>query len=234
MTAQESSFSQASRGRLTDHDRARFPSDSLFDRLARQVCHAGCLPRKELFEAWETARRVRRLFRGGRVVDLGGGHGLLAHVMLLLDNSSSDAVVVDTASPPSGVKVHQALVAAWPRLAGRITYLPAGLEHVELTPADVVVSIHACGSLTDTVLMRAAEAGARVAVLPCCHDLDVNDAGGLRGWMDGPLAVDAVRALRLRQAGYHVWTQTIPPAITPKNRLLIGGPLGTAASRQLA
>jgi hypothetical protein len=52
--------------------------------------------------------------------------------------------------------------------------------------------------------------------------------------MDGPLAVDAVRALRLRQAGYHVWTQTIPPAITPKNRLLIGGPLGTAASRQLA
>jgi hypothetical protein len=28
---------------------------------------------------------VRRLFRAGRVVDLAAGHGLLAHVMLLLD-----------------------------------------------------------------------------------------------------------------------------------------------------
>ena len=217
-------FSQSSRGRLTHYDLARFPSDSLFDRLARCVCDAGCLPRKELFEAWETARRVRRLFRGGRVVDLGGGHGLLAHAMLLLDNSSPDALVVDTTSPPSGEKLQQALVAKWPRLAGRISRASTGMEHVELHSTDVVVSIHACGSLTDTVLARAVAVGARVAVMPCCHDLDVNDPGGLSGWMDGALAVDAVRALRLKQAGYRVWTQTVPSAITPKNRLLIGAP----------
>ena len=79
-------FSPASRGRLTDRDLGRFPDNTLFHRLARASCHAGCLPRKELYEAWEMARRVRRLFRGGRVVDLGAGHGLLAHVMLLLDD----------------------------------------------------------------------------------------------------------------------------------------------------
>ncbi len=78
-------FSPASRARLTDRDLDRFPGDTLFDRIARAVCRAGCLPRKELYEAWEMARRVRRLFRGGRVVDLGAGHGLLAQVMLLLD-----------------------------------------------------------------------------------------------------------------------------------------------------
>jgi len=82
-------FSHSSKGRLTDRDLARFPGTSLFDRLARAVCHAGCLPRKELYEAWETARRVRRVFRGGRIVDLAAGHGLLAHVLLILDNSSS-------------------------------------------------------------------------------------------------------------------------------------------------
>ena len=60
-------FSHSSRGRLTDKDLGRFPGDTLFDRLGRAVCHAGCLPRKELFEAWEVARRVRRLFRGGRL-----------------------------------------------------------------------------------------------------------------------------------------------------------------------
>src|SRR6476646_7612140 len=88
-------FSRSSRARLTDRDLARFPGDTLFHRVGRAVCHAGCLPRKELYEAWETARRVRRLFRGGRVVDLGAGHGMLAQLMLLLDDSSPVALAVD-------------------------------------------------------------------------------------------------------------------------------------------
>ena len=108
-------FSRSSKGRLTDRDLGRFPDDTLFDRVARAVCHAGCLPRKELYEAWEVARRVRRLFRGGRVVDLGGGHGLLAHVMLLLDDSSPGALVVDKALPASSTTLHDALVQAWPQ-----------------------------------------------------------------------------------------------------------------------
>src|SRR5262245_12458230 len=218
-------FDPSSKDRLTDHDLGRFPGDTLFDRLARVVCHAGCLPRKELFEAWETARRVRRQFRGGRVVDLGGGHGLLAHAMLLLDDSSSNAIVVDAALPPSSARLHEALIAEWPRLTGRITFMLARIEDVALTPADLVVSVHACGRLTDVVLERAAASRARLAVLPCCHDLAINDDGDLSGWMDGPLAIDAVRAMRLQGQGYRVWTQTIPAEITPKNRLLIGAPL---------
>jgi len=42
--------------------------------------------------------------------------------------------------------------------------------------------------------------------------------------MDGALAIDAQRAIRLAGRGYRVRTQTIPAAITPKNRLLIGEP----------
>src|ERR687897_3474018 len=99
-------FSPSSRGRLTDRDVDRFPDDTLFHRVARAVCHAGCLPRKELYEAWEMARRVRRLFRGGRIVDLASGHGLLAHVLLILDNSSPGALSVDTALPPSSRRLH--------------------------------------------------------------------------------------------------------------------------------
>ena len=71
------------------------------------MCHAGCLPRKELYEAWEMARRVRRVFRGGRIVDLAAGHGLLAHVLLILDNSSPQALSVDTTLPPSSLKLHE-------------------------------------------------------------------------------------------------------------------------------
>jgi hypothetical protein len=217
-------FSPSSRGRLTDRDVDRFPGGTLFHRLARAVCHAGCLPRKELYEAWEMARRVRRLFRGGRIIDLGGGHGLLAQIMLLLDDSSSTALVVDRASPPSSASLHEALVQAWPRLSGRIAFVAGAVEDVEILCTDVVVSSHACGGLTDQVLDRAVAARARVAVLPCCHDLATCDAGGLSGWVDGPVAIDIVRALRLRQRGYRIWTQAIPAAITPKNRLLLGAP----------
>jgi hypothetical protein len=217
-------FSHSSKGRLTDRDLARFPGTSLFDRLARAVCHAGCLPRKELYEAWETARRVRRLFRGGRIVDLAAGHGLLAHVLLILDNSSSQALSVDTTRPASSGKLHDALIGAWPRLAGRVVFQDVPLESVALSADDLVVSVHACGALADLVLDRAASARARVAVLPCCHDLTVNDPGALSGWVDGALAVDVMRAVRLQQRGYRVRTQIIPTAITPKNRLLLGEP----------
>ena len=218
-------FAPSSKGRLTEYDLGRFPDNTLFHRLGRALCHSGCLPRKELFEAWETARRVRRLFRGGRIVDVAGGHGLLAHVMLLLDNSSPEALVVDTARPSSSARLHQALVAEWPRLSGRITFVQARVEDVALDPNDVVVSAHACGSLSDVVLDRAAAVRARVAVLPCCHDLDLNDEGDLSGWVDGPLAIDVVRALRLKRQGYRIWTQAISAEITPKNRLLIGEPV---------
>ena len=217
-------FSPSSRGRLTDRDLDRFAGNTLFNRVARAVCHAGCLPRKELYEAWEMARRVRRLFRGGRVVDLGAGHGLLAQVMLLLDDSSPTALVVDKTLPASCAKLNDRLTQAWPRLTGRITFVASPLEAIEIHATDVVVSSHACGTLTDLVVDRAVAVRARVAVLPCCHDLAICDAGALAGWVDRSLAIDILRAIRLETQGYHVWTQTIPPSITPKNRLLLGAP----------
>jgi hypothetical protein len=217
-------FSRASHGRLTLRDVDRFSGDTLFHRLARAVCVAGCLPRKELYEAWEMARRVRRLFRGGRVVDLGGGHGLLAQVMLLLDDTSPAAIVADKRLPASSARLHDALVHAWPRLSGRVSFLSTPLEDVDLRAGDVVVSSHACGMLTDLVLDRAVAARAPVAVLPCCHDLASRDGSALAGWVDGALAIDVMRAARLEHRGYRVWTQVIPADITPKNRLLLGAP----------
>jgi hypothetical protein len=216
------SYDPGSRARLNPRDLPRFPEDTLFHRLARVLCEADCLPRKELFEAWEVARRARRRFRGGRVVDLACGHGLLAHVMLLLDDTSESALAVDTRIPTSAPKVAEALATAWPRLRGRVVLSKGALADVEVAATDVVVSAHACGVLTDAVLDRAMSAGARVAVLPCCHSHGRCDPGGVEGWMDPALAIDVTRAARLRAAGYSVYTQRIPEEITPKNRLLMG------------
>lgn len=215
---------RSSRNRLTEQLIPRFSGETLFDKLARTVCRAGCLPRKELYEAWEVARRVRRRFRGGRIVDLACGHGLLAHILLLLDDSSSMALSVDRRIPEQAAKLAACLEETWPRLAGRVEFAEMDLEEVELFPEDLVVSVHACGGLTDLVMQRALAARARLAVLPCCHDLSVGDSGGLTGWLDGPLAQDVLRAGRMREEGYSVVTQLIPCDITPKNRLLMGEP----------
>lgn len=214
-------FSPSSKARLTAHDLGRFSGTTLFDRIARVVCTAGCLPRKELYEAWEVARRVRRVFHGGRIVDLAAGHGLLAQILLIMDDTSPTGVAIDTSLPASCASLHDALAQQWPQLASRVSFEERSLDSVELHANDVVVSSHACGALTDLVIDKAIAARAHVTVLPCCQDLKANESGALAGWVDGPLAIDIMRVVRLEQHGYRVRTQTIPASITPKNRLLL-------------
>ena len=151
---------------------------------------------------------------------------MLAHAMLLLDDSSPEALVIDPKVPHSAAALHDAIISGWPRLRGRVKYVPNDIREFPLASTDVVVSSHACGALTDAVLDAAASARATVAVLPCCHDLGRSDAGALAGWLDGAMAIDVLRATRLEAKGYRVRTQTIPSDITPKNRLLIGAPAG--------
>ncbi len=213
---------KSAKNRLTERELVLFSGNTLFEKIARSVCRAGTLPRKELFEAWEVARRVRRKYRGGRVVDLACGHGLLAHIMLVLDDSSPEAVAVDHNISKNAHRLSDSITDTWPRIKGRIHYIEAPVRQIRIFPDDLVISIHACGLLTDTVIDMAVKAGARVAVLPCCHDIALSDTGGLEGWIKGPLAADLTRASRLRSEGYTVITRLIPEDITPQNRLLMG------------
>jgi hypothetical protein len=221
------SYSPSSRQRLTRPDLGRFQEPTLFHHIARVICEAGCLPRRELYESWEVARRARRRFRGGRVVDLACGHALIAHMMLLLDDTSETAIGVDLHLPPSAGLLAAAFVREWPRLAGRIQIVQGKIADVAVTAHDVVISAHACGALTDEVLGVAIRANAPVVVLPCCQSHAKGDLGGVGGWVDGALAIDMTRAARLRAHGYSVYTQTIPAEITAKNRLLLGAPPAT-------
>jgi len=155
-------------------------------------------------------------------MDLACGHGLLAHIMLILDDSSKTAIAVDQKIPLNAGKLSNALITSWPRLKNRVIYKEVPVQEITILPDDIVVSVHACGSLTDLIIDKAIEQHARVAVLPCCHDLKESSTDGLEGWMDKTLAVDTVRAVRLRSKGYRIVTQKIPNDITPKNRLLMG------------
>lgn len=215
---------RASRKKLLAGAACHYPAETLFDRIARAVCRAECVPRKELYESWEVARRVRRRLSGRRIVDLACGHGLVAQILALLDDRADEVVAVDRTLPPSAAKLAACTAETWPHLAERVRLVETRVQRFELHADDLVVSAHACGALTDVVLERAADVGASVAVLPCCASHSRLDRGGLDGWLDADMAIDVVRALRLRERGYDVWTQTIPGDITPKNRLLFGKP----------
>jgi hypothetical protein len=212
------------RKRLTPRDLPRFAGDTLFDALARTICNADCLPRKELFESWEFAKRVSRRAKGGPVVDLACGHGVVAWMMLLLDRSTTSATCIDPRLPPSAARLAEALSARFPGAASKITYVEDSLDAAQVTPTTRVLAVHACGALTDRALDLALAARAPFAALPCCHSRRKQDDGGLIGWLPFDLAIDVTRVGRLRDAGYTVWTSSIPEEITPKNRLFLGLP----------
>lgn len=220
-----------SRNKLSPSHARHYPGDDLLDVLGRAICEVDCLPRKELHEAWEMATRVRAWAGPApRVVDLCSGYGLLAQVILLLDpDPRSTALAVDVKLPKNHVLVHDAVVGAFPILAGRVTFQRARLEDVALGAGDVILSSHACGPLSDAVLSRAAGVGARVALMPCCHltrrrpDLAGSDAVVAA-------CIDEERAMWLVERGYDVTIDTIPAKVTAKNRLLLGQPRAATES----
>lgn len=224
------------KSRLLPRVAERIDGGTLFGKVARALAEAACLPRKELYESWEVAKRTQRRlhrarFRPERVVDLACGHGLTGALLLLLEPGISHALAVDLRIPPCAEKSLTALSARFPQLAGRVRFVEEELSTPALAASDVVVCVHGCGALTDVVIDRAISARAFVSVLPCCHKKSGADTGGLDGWCDFSLAIDLRRAERLRAAGYDVFTQTIPAEITPKNRLLFGSPENAAPPR---
>jgi len=215
---------RSSRNRLNERHLDLFPGTTLFDKIARTVCRAGCLPRKELYESWEVARRVRRRFSGKRVLDLACGHGLLAQIMILLDDSIPEVVAVDSTMPKSAARLARTMQESWPRLEKRVRFIETDLIEIDTDQSDLLVSVHGCGILSDRIIDMAMSANAPVALLPCCHNLKNSETGNLEGWLEPTLAVDVVRAAKLRAVGYNVITQLIPGDITDKNRLLIATP----------
>ena len=217
-------WNKGSKQVLTSYDLHHFTGDTLLDAVGRTICGAACLPRKELFESWEVARKVLRRARGGTVLDLACGHGLVGWLVALLDRRTPNAICVDTCLPHSRERLTSALSARWPEVGIRVRYLEAPLDSMRVDDTTRVLAVHACGPLTDQALGLAVEARARFAALPCCHSHRKLADGGLSGWIDPALAIDVTRVCRLRQAGYQVWTSTISANITPQNRLMIAVP----------
>lgn len=60
--------------------------------------------------------------------------------------------------------------ATWPHLSARHRYITASLHDALVpSPDTLLVSVHACGPLSDAVVELASRGGGGVALMPCCH-----------------------------------------------------------------
>ena len=179
--------------------------DNLFDQFAKAVCMAGVVGQKEIFETWASALYIYSSFLSSesindgnnsssklqqirRVVDVAGGHGLLAWALLLLDdehqrrsnevaneNTESHnaqaltAFCLDVQMPKSAELIMEVMIQQWPHLEHRFDYVEGRLEQLVPHSSCLLASVHACGILSDMLVSTAADQDVPLALVPCCH-----------------------------------------------------------------
>lgn len=242
-----------SRRKLKPADAQRFArlEPDLFVSLATVVCSTGRLPQKELHECWQMATCVHREFPDSlRVADLAAGHGLLAWILVLLARSGEHrvlrtAVAIDIKRPKSAGILAAAMTARWPNLADAVHYVEGSVDAVSSEPGSrpLFVAAHACGGLSDRVLLAAIASQSPVAIMPCCHSLRkqapslsslalasglpsnaVDNVTASASALGLPTSIDRFRIEALTALGYEVREAFIHPEITTFNRIIMGNP----------
>lgn len=228
------------------------PKESLAKRLQRLLWGA---PRpkpslKEFREALAFVRRIEPLLkqkglRNRFLIDVCGGHGLIA-LLCLIFRVAESALVIDPCQPLS----HQALLRMWAPLLGihiqsadakeelsleellydrRDMHLALPEQIARLMQAGaareeiIVVACHACAHLTTSILDICSDLRVRVCVMSCCHkDRSPFAVKGVAKTLGMPLgaAMDLITMGRMIERGFDVRWRSIDPEITDQNRIL--------------
>lgn len=100
-----------------------------------------------------------------KVIDIGGGRGLLSN--LLAETFGSDMVEVQVVDI-SRSATYNGMMRARRRGLQNIKYDALDATKLDVTGVDVVVALHACGALSDVALGHAVCQGAGFVICPCC------------------------------------------------------------------
>lgn len=205
--------------------RAQFTGNRLNDKLALALIDARVLPFKELLESFEVFEHIRRRVRAPQVVDLCCGHGLVGMLYGIHHRNVERVRLVDRRRPASVDRILTALDPVAPWLRPKITFEACTISDVDIDPPAAIIGIHACGTATDAVIDQALAGRHPVALLPCCHPKRALPGPPTLGAALGVgMATDIHRTYRLHDAGYATRWSSLPPEITPMNRVIAGWP----------
>jgi 8-oxo-dGTP pyrophosphatase MutT (NUDIX family) len=195
---------------------------------------------KEFKEAFAFAKAVKNCFKKttfGVILDVAGGHGALAAILMLLFDVQN-AVVIDPADVGKGsVKRAWGSFLEGRRLEFRHECLRTGLVaeldrflSLGVAPERIlVVACHACQHLSEETLQIAcAKYRATAAIMPCCQK-DVSPGGAWKQTSRNlnlplPSVMDLLLAGKVMAWSYDVRMKTIHENITPQNRVILCRP----------
>ena len=182
------------------------------------------------------------------------------HQDLNTSSAPTTALCVDRTMPGSATEIANAMREHFPGIAAAPpssssssldsssscwTYVEADLAAAEAHPSALMVSVHACGSLTDFLIEKAIAGRAPLAIVPCCHTIQTK-----KGYMPHPVfcektvdevatlveeqrimlqkpmehVLDEIRIQTLQNAGYQVEQVLLPSSFTKQNRLILATP----------
>jgi len=201
-----------------------FGSDSLQDTFLQAIAAERLLPIKEVLESFEFFARIRKSTKTKTVADLCCGHGLLGILFAMFERDVERVILVDQNEPESRQKLIAVAVSVAPWIESKIENRVSkiGIED-DWEPGMAIVSAHACGVLSDLCIDIAIASGGPIAILPCCYPKSACDAPqALQTQFGLETAFDIDRTYRLKDAGYRVRWASVPPEITPMNRVIYG------------
>lgn len=188
---------------------------------------------KEFHEASAFGTALRKTLDPTQVdliVDVAGGHGALA-ALLLMRTSAQKAVVVDPHAHVDRIQSVWSDYLQGKELSSKIEPLRTGLPSVlqvatkGISPDRIwVVACHACQHLSDETVSIAQRFGTHVAVLPCCQKLP-DTWKSVTSQLSIPVAHTADLLLAgkaMADARYTVRMKVLEQAKTPQNRLIVG------------
>ncbi len=200
-----------------------FPSDELPDRLARALAAHRVVHIKELLESFEYFAKVRKRIRRETVVDLCAGHGLAGLIFALCEPTVQRVILIDERKPESFDRIFAAFTSIAPWVKDKVTYTTQSLhEPFTLPHFASLLSVHACGPLTDRCLEIARLSQAPIAAMPCCygkaHQARIPSLARIFGRETN---IDISRSYLMANEGYQVDWSSIAKEITPMNRIVI-------------
>jgi len=173
---------------------------------------------KEIKESFAFVNKIRRFISGKKVVyDLCCGHGLVGATLVYRGLVKYAILVSD-----KRYKSHDELIDSL-GLQSRVYYVYRDIfeDNTFITEPDAVVSVHACGELSDRVIDIAKYHNVDVYLMPCCY-------GKIKNHYKydellkifGKDKVDYFRVNELLGCGYSVNVRKIPESITPMNTVI--------------
>ncbi|KAL3784756.1 hypothetical protein HJC23_003508 [Cyclotella cryptica] len=99
-----------------------------------------------------------------KIVDIGGGKGLLSNLMAENFGDAVEVQVVDISKSAT----NNGMMRARRRGIENVRYNAQDATTLDLAGVDIVVALHACGTLSDVALGHAVSQGAGFVICPCC------------------------------------------------------------------